>query len=409
MSRHTWKTRRLMETSGLLMLVVLATLVSGAPTTQAGSGPAPGTLRIHVSDATSGTSVAGATVSVRGKNGQQAASGTTDAQGAYSLQLEQGEYQVTVAAQGYLTSTSTVRIRRGQTTSLGAALHTAATTNPTPTPTPTSGSVPFLTGARTNIAHAARSSDYDVYVTSPDGSTSASLTPNTSGSNEYDPAWSPDGSKLVFVSDRTGVSYLYLMNADGSGVRQLTAGGLGTDLQPAWSPDGTRIAFASKRDGSFQIWVINGDGTGLKRLTSLGTIQQEPSWSPDGGRLVFVCGSDLCFVNADGSGLAHWFHSSTTLRTPDWSPDGTRIIFSSRAAGGRSQMWVRNVDGSGGANLSDPAASYDDREPTWSADGSQLAFVSDRVLNAPRIFRMRSDGSGATQISSGASDISPDW
>jgi Tol biopolymer transport system component len=409
MSRHTWKTRRLMETSGLLLLVVLAALVLGAPTTQAGSGPTPGMFRMYVSDATSRANVAGATVSVRGKNGQQVASGTTDAQGAYSVQLEQGEYQAMVAAQGYMTSTSTVRIRRGQTTSLRLALQPAVTTNPAPTPTPTSVPIPLPSGTRTSIAHAARASDYDIYVTSPDGSTTTDLTPNTSGSNEYDPAWSPDGSKLAFVSDRTGVSYLYLMNADGSGVRQLTAGGLGTDLQPAWSPDGTRIAFASKRDGSFQIWVINADGTGLKRLTSLGTIQQEPSWSPDGGRLVFVCGSDLCFVNADGSGLVHWFRSGTTLRTPDWSPDGTRIIFSSRAPGGRSQIWVRNVDGSGGANLSDPAASYDDREPTWAADGSQIAFVSDRVLNAPRIFRMRLDGSSVTQISSGASDISPDW
>ena len=89
------------------------------------------------------------------------------------------------------------------------------------------------------------------------------------------------GNKIAFVSERDGFgnSEIYVMDPDGSGVTRLTDDSA-TDSFPAWSPDGTRIAFASNRDGNFEIYVVNADGSGLTHLTNNPDEDLEPDWSP---------------------------------------------------------------------------------------------------------------------------------
>ena len=103
-----------------------------------------------------------------------------------------------------------------------------------------------------------------IYVVKADGSRLRNLTPKPVG-DYADPAWSPDGRKLAFVSKRDGNSEVYVMNANGSGQRNLT-GNPAFDADPAWSPDGRKIAFASKRDGNYGVYVMNADGSGQQRL-----------------------------------------------------------------------------------------------------------------------------------------------
>jgi dipeptidyl aminopeptidase/acylaminoacyl peptidase len=239
-----------------------------------------------------------------------------------------------------------------------------------------------------------------VVTISPDGAGALDLTPNTAGSSEHDPDWSPDRSRVVFASDVTGVNYLYVVNADGTGLRQLTFG-FGSDTQPAWSPDGTQIAFISRRaDLWFQVHVMNADGTNIRALTSLATIQQSPSWSPDGRRLAFQCGGALCLINADGTGLQTWFTSSIAAGKPDWSPDGLRIAFAFDG-----WIWLRKVDGSAATRV------IEGMDPAWSPDGSQLVFVRRDALGGyEHLWRVNVDGTGLTQLTSGISnDIRPDW
>jgi Tol biopolymer transport system component len=139
-------------------------------------------------------------------------------------------------------------------------------------------------------------------------------------------AWSPDGSKIVFESDRTGVSQLWLMNADGSNQTQLTFDPVPKDQVPDWSPDGSKIAYvAQTAPVGGDIWVINADGTNPHPITSgldlLGT-----AWSPDGTQIATQNWTTRTVevMNADGSG-AHPVHPIGLQAVPGWQPRGTGL------------------------------------------------------------------------------------
>jgi TolB protein len=152
-----------------------------------------------------------------------------------------------------------------------------------------------------------------------------------------------------------------------------------------WSPDGSRIAFVSNRDGGFpELYLMNANGTGVARLTNNSLIDANPSWSPDGTRLVF----ERCCKN----GTFDLFTIDVTTRAeqnltvstthqdfdPAWSPDGTRIAYTSFEVGqGNIDIWVMNADGTSQVRLTQEAGP--DLSPDWqplplcTINGSQLA------------------------------------
>ena len=200
------------------------------------------------------------------------------------------------------------------------------------------------------------------------------LTP-FSGSN-YDPAWSPDGQKLVFTSERDGNNAeIYVMDWDGANATRLTSQ-LGGDYRPAWSPDGQRIAFVSTRDNNSEIYVMNADGSNPVRLTSNTQLDTDPAWSPDGSKIAFSSGRDgttrIYVMNADGSD-PHAIADNPNLDAgPAWSPDGTRIAFSRTTTGATRDIFV--VPAAGGPATQLTIGMPDARDPSWSPDGRLIAF-----------------------------------
>jgi Tol biopolymer transport system component len=182
--------------------------------------------------------------------------------------------------------------------------------------------------------------DVDIEIIAPDGRWRKALTARAS--DNHFPSFAPDGKRLVFRSTRDGAKNLYVMEADGTGVRRLTEGDW-TDTQPNWSPTGEWIAFATNRDnGQFGIWLIKPDGTGLRKLVGPGgtAMNNHPHFSPDGQWIVFASlragysaeyisrphkgpPGDLFAIRLDGTGLLRLTHDGFGNGVPTWGPTAT--------------------------------------------------------------------------------------
>jgi Tol biopolymer transport system component len=236
---------------------------------------------------------------------------------------------------------------------------------------------------------------------------------NNDAYGNFQPAWSPDGQYLAFMSIRgsnTEEGDIYVINADGTGETQLTSDPANDD-SPAWSPDGSRLVFVSSRDGNPELYIMNADGSGQTRLTNDTAQEGHPAWSPDGTQIAFYSTRandryQIFVMNVDGSGLKQLVDREGVATRPAWSPDGTKIAFRLRDDTG-SNIFVMNADGSNQTNLTNNALL--NFSPTWSLDGARIAYVAIIGENA-EIFVMNADGSGQTNLTnSPASEIFPAW
>ncbi|HLL49395.1 MAG TPA: hypothetical protein VK356_01895, partial [Thermomicrobiales bacterium] len=140
-------------------------------------------------------------------------------------------------------------------------------------------------------------SDREIYRMDPDGTQQAQLTATDANITDEQPTVSSNGT-IAFASNRADPSYemldIYKMNADGTGVTRLTFDGAYASpqpfqsLHPAWSPDGTRIAFESTRSGNREIWVMDADGSNLVNVSNHASYDAEPAWAPDGTQITFT-------------------------------------------------------------------------------------------------------------------------
>ena len=226
-------------------------------------------------------------------------------------------------------------------------------------------------------------SNFEVFLINADGSGLKQLTddPGFDGS----PSWSPDGTKFLFSSSR-GEGDIWTMNADGSNQREIADGG-----SHFWSPDGDRFVFLGTIPGctgpfGIGISVVNLDGSNQTSVACGGQLGR-PIWSPDGSRIAYS-GSDptgLWVVNEDGTNPTRI--SQATLNPPVWSPDSTQLAF------GVGTISVVDADGSNLTLLADESS-----HPAWSPDGRRIAFSSVRSGVTKDLYVMDSDGSNQTAL-----------
>lgn len=223
--------------------------------------------------------------------------------------------------------------------------------------------------AYVNIASDGRS---DIYLVNVNGTGTRRLT--TDPAADSAPAWSPDGRRIAFTTDRDGNSEIYSIDADGVASARLTNEPR-ADYHPAWSPDGSRITFVSERDGNPEIYVMNADGTNPVRLTNHPFRDLDPTWSPDGRRIAFASdrdrSMDVYIMEADGSGVVRF--TTTGARQPAWSPDGTKIAYAADYCPWYytcpPSIFVKPLTG----NPDRLSPTLGDR-PSWSPDGRKVAY-----------------------------------
>jgi Tol biopolymer transport system component len=276
-----------------------------------------------------------------------------------------------------------------------------------------------------------RDGNFEIYVMNADGSNQQRITFDSS--RESDPSWSPDGTKIAFVSDRYGSNQwdILVMNADGSNQQRLTNIN-SDDISPSWLPDGRRIVFVSNREDSnrnrdYDIFVMNADGSNQQRLTNNNEHEYDPSWSPNGREIAFHSWiidsgrTDIFKINADGSSNPIRLTSTAVYEyDPSWSPNGREIAYRVDYPIDRNyelqigaDIFVMNADGS---NQHDVSRSYapigrasDDSQPSWSPDGTKIAFTSNRDGNF-EIYVMNADGSNQQRLTNNNRlDSYPDW
>jgi Tol biopolymer transport system component len=237
----------------------------------------------------------------------------------------------------------------------------------------------------------------DLWVMDADGTNQTNLT-NTPDTNEGQPAWSPDGTKIAFTGPGElnedgsgGLGDIYVMDADGTNRTNLTDTPDFLDYRPSWAPSGAQLTFVREVPGQIiseqqDIFVIDANGENANNLTQTDANEDDPAWSPDGTKIAFSGvrngGEEILTMDPDGQNeeILTGDGSDAFDEAPDWSPDSTKVVFQKQSQVGGCceppEIWAVNRDGSGDTNLTnDP--SYD-TGPSWSPDGSEIIFSSTR-------------------------------
>jgi TolB protein len=196
---------------------------------------------------------------------------------------------------------------------------------------------------------------------------------NSFGDLNQSPAWSPDGRELAYSSTRSGTSSIWISDSNGTLARRVTSF-KGGDVSPVYNPrTGAQIAFISGRTGLPQLYIMNSDGSGVQPMTDGGYVSS-PSWSPNGQVVAFAWdrkygpgapgGQDIYVMEVATHKWQQLTHDSGRCDFPSWSPDGRHIVYANSSDGraNHTRIWTMLADGTQQRPLTGPGADM----PNWS-------------------------------------------
>jgi len=222
------------------------------------------------------------------------------------------------------------------------------------------------------------------------------------------PSWSPDGTKVAYVSFEQRKPVVYVQDLV-TRKRTVVANYKGSNSAPAWSPDGSRLAVALSRDGLTQIYSVSANGGNLKRLTNTSGIDTEPRFSPDGQSIYFTSdrsgGPQIYRMSANGGGAQRITFSGDYNISPRVSPDGKTLAYISRR-GGQFQLFVLDLSNAQEQRLSDTVK---DESPSFSANGKYIMYATEAGRRGT-LAVVSVDGRVKQRLTTQAGDIrEPTW